>query len=306
MAGIERTNASTQPIAPRQSKPLGPEPIDPEIEGFKAAEAKGYETDGLRLSHKKAGEHGEEGGYEAWMESVAHTAHQPHGWMHAVEAGEHAVVGASRAFRAGRAAVVASEVAEAASEGIQHAKHAHKGLLEKGEELVGHGLSKAGKGVAQAIEKLPGGKAVVKGVSTAAGAPGRAAASGAKALDGALEGTALAAKGLKFTGAAGRFVETVGGRLPIVGALLGGVIAAVDVKSAAHTFHDPHASTKDKAIAGTQAGFSVASGLLGVGALGVAGAAAIGLTAPVSVPLLMTAAAITGAVSFGLSFFRHH
>jgi hypothetical protein len=155
------------------------------------------------------------------------------------------------------------------------------------------------------VSKLPGGSKVVSGVKAVFGAPGRAAGAAARAADTALEGSRIG-NAVRLTGSTGRFIANAGGRIPIVGAVLGGVIGAVDVKDALHTLKDPHATTKDKVIAGSQGVLSGASGILGIGALGVAGAAAIGLTAPVSVPLLLGAATITGVGAFALSFFKKH
>lgn len=230
------------------------------------------------------------------VDDVAHKGHNPHAALHAVEAGEVLAKGGAKVIsRLARGASVAAEV-------VHHPGQGHHGLLGKFETLVEKGFSKLGGWLSAGVAKIPGGQKFLDGTAKLLGAPGRALGPG---MDAALAGTRLG-KAAQFTGSGGRLVANMGGRIPVIGALLGGVIAWVDAKSAIKTLKDPKASGTEKAIAGTVGGLSVVSGVAGMGALGVAAAAAIGFTAPVSVPLLLGVAAVTGIASFALGFFKKH
>ena len=236
-------------------------------------------------------QHGEE---HSTLEDIAHTAHNPHGALHAVEAGEHALKTASRFVgRAGRAATVAAEV-------THHPGQGHHGLLGRLEHGVEKFWAKATQVIGGGIRKIPGGGRTLDALDRAVGAPGRVMGPG---LDKALVGTRVGSA-VKFTGAGSRFLQGMGGRIPVIGSVLGGIIAVADYRSSMQILRDPKATTGEKVVAGSQGALSVASGVAGVGALGVAAAVALGFTAPVSVPLLLGVAAVTGIASFALSFFK--
>lgn len=289
---------------------LRPVPQKPVVQ---AAETGKIGTDQAAFSaHAREGAHGEggHGGVENYphgdgghggaanepsaIDDLAHGAHNPHGALHAVEATETLVkVGARVVGRASRAAAVAAEV-------THHPGQGHHGLLGKLEHAAETFFAKAGNVLGAGIRRIPGGGKVLDGLSHALGAPGRVLGPG---LDKALLGTRVG-QAAKFTGSGGRLVANMGGRIPVIGALLGGVIAVADARSSLKILNDPKATTTEKVVAGSQGGLSVISGVAGVGALGVAAAAAIGLTAPVSVPVLLAVAAVTGIASFALSFFK--
>lgn len=305
---IERTPASG--VDPKLLTPLAPGPVAVDatyvakpqlpVDGAKLSGPLGLKPDPLATygdaQHAKANEKHAEGGHDA-LTDLAHTAHSPHAAMHAVEAGEHLVVSAGRV--ASRVLRSGATVAEA--QGVGHAAgHEPHGILAKAEHAATKAFSWLGRGLARGFKALPGGKQVAAWGTKLWQGPGKAMGPG---LDQALKGTQVG-KAVQFTGSGGRFVTTMGGRLPIVGALLGGVIAVVDYRDMMHTVRDPKASGREKGLAVAQGSLSVASGVLGAGALAAAGAIAVGLTAPVSVPALLLAAAITGALSFGISFFR--
>lgn len=246
-------------------------------------------------------------GAHSLLEDVAHGAHSPHGAMHAVEAGEHLLAPVARA--AGRVLRTGASVAEvqplaqavvAESAHAGHALHQHHGSLVKAERWVSRVVVKGLAWTARGLRRLPGGKPFVAGVARVWKGPGRVMGPG---MDAALQGTRLG-QAVRFTGSGGRFVQALGGRLPIFGSVLGGVIAVVDVRDAIRTCRDPKQPAREKWLAGAQGSFSAISGVLGLGALAAAGAIAIGLTAPVSVPALLLGAAVTGVVAFGLSLFR--
>lgn len=286
-------------------------PIAKKADGAKTTEVKhddkpkAHTGDAVHLSaHAKDAAHGDE---HSMLKDIAHKAHNPHGALHAIEAGEGALRVASRvATQGSRAASTVAEAAEVAQNAAHHG-HAggHHGIIGKAEHLVSRGLSKAGSFLGNLISKVPGGSRVVNAVKGVVSAPGRAAGAAATAVDGAIAGTRVG-NAVKLAGSGARFMGQIGGRIPLVGAVLGGVIGVVDAKDAIHTLQDKKATTKEKVIAGSQGLLSAASGALGVGALGVAAAAAVGLTAPVSVPVLLGAAAITGVGAFALSFFKKH
>jgi hypothetical protein len=219
------------------------------------------------------------------IDHLAHTTHTPHGLMHTVEAGERAVHAAGRLARqAGR---VASAGAEAAGE-VHHLAHGHAGIFARMEAAVSGVVARGASAVGAVFRAIPGGARAID-------AAGRASATLGRLGEGLVAGT-------RFAGAGGRVAAAMGGRLPIVGAALGGVIAVADLRGARRIIDDPHASPRDRIVAAGQAGLSVVSGVTGVGALAVAGAVALGLTAPVSVPLLLGASAITGVGAFAASF----
>lgn len=284
-----RTHAKATGEIPAETGKIGTDKSAFSGEAHAAAGADpGLETYPVGEEH-----HGEE---HTLVDDIAHKAHNPHGALHAVEAGEVLVKGGARLVtRAARGASVAAEV-------VHHPGQGHHGLLGRLEAAVETGVSRLGKWFGAGIAKIPGGQKFLDGTSKLLGAPGRALGPG---VDAALAGTRLG-KAAQFTGSGGRLVANMGGRIPVIGALLGGAIAWVDARSSLKILNDPKASGAEKAVAGAQGGLSVVSGLAGVGALGVAAAAAIGFTAPVSVPLLLGVAAVTGIASFALSFFKKH
>ncbi|MEB3224120.1 MAG: hypothetical protein VKS61_18760 [Candidatus Sericytochromatia bacterium] len=221
------------------------------------------------------------------IDHLAHSTHTPHGLMHTVEAGERAVHAAGRLARqAGR---VASTASEAAGEAHHLAEaHGHAGIFARLEAAGSRAAGWLGGVVGGGIRALPGGARALEAAGSATAAVGRAA-------EGLVAGTRLA-------GAGGRLTAAMGGRLPVIGAALGGVIAVADVRGALRIIDDPASRPRDRVVAAGQAGLSVVSGVTGVGALAAAGAVALGLTAPVSVPLLLGASAITGLGAFAASF----
>jgi hypothetical protein len=219
------------------------------------------------------------------IDHLAHTTHTPHGLMHTAEAGERAVHAAGRLARqAGR---VASAGAEAAGD-VHHLAHGHAGLFARLEGAVSGLVARGAAAMGAGLRAIPGGARAVD-------AAGRAGAAIGRLGEGLVAGTRLA-------GAGGRLAAAMGGRLPVVGAALGGVIAVADLRGARRILDDPHATPRDRIVAVGQAGLSVVSGVTGVGALALAGAMALGLTAPISVPLLLGASAITGVGAFAASF----
>lgn len=141
-----------------------------------------------------------------------------------------------------------------------------------------------------------------RGLKAADAEAGRAAGRAAIAIDRGLEGTRLG-QTIHVSGSGGRLAASLGGRMPVVGALMGGVVGAIDVRRAILTIRNPHATTRQRWLAGAQGAMSGLSGLFGLGALGVAAAGAMGLALPVSVPILLMAGAAAGAASFIISFF---
>lgn len=280
--------APAKPAAPAAPAPAADHPAPVPEEGLK-----------LSAAARAAAPAGHD---EDLMSYVAHKAHNPHGALHAVEAGEHAVHSGAKLLSraAGRAAAQGTRAAAATAEAAHHG--GHHGLIGKFETLIERGASAASRFFSRAIGAVPGGTRAANAVKDALRVPGRVLGPG---VDKVLTGTRVGAA-VRATGSGGRMVAQMGGRIPILGAVLGGVIGVVDVKSSLTIMQDPQASGKEKAIAGTQGLLSATSGALSVGALGVAGAAALGLTAPVSVPLLLTAAAVTGVGAFALSFFKKH
>lgn len=297
---VQRKSANTQPIQGVKPAAKGAAPAEAHVTGKIGQDTASFSRAGAHSPEAKGAEgHGEE---HSTLQTIAHKTHYPHAAGHVVEAGEVAIAQGARVLRGARAVEVAGG-AKSAVHAAEHAGHGHAGLLHKLEAGVGKLTSRVLSGSASLLSKLPGGSKLVSGIKTVAAAPGRLFGSGAQAADSALAGTRLG-NAVRLTGSGGRFVGAMGGRLPIVGAVLGPVIAAFDLKTARETFADPKATRRDKIVSGTTAALSVTSGALGVGALAVAGAVAVGLTAPVSVPLLLAGSAITGAAAFAVSFFR--
>lgn len=281
-----KDSTNTQPRTPRQA-PVQHGPEVGKIAGDQAA----FSARSREGAHAEDEHHAEE---HSTIDQIAHSAHNPHGALHAVEAGEGLIhAGARLLGRGARAATVAAEV-------THHPGPGHHGLLGRLEHAVEKFWDKATNVAAAGIRRIPGGDKALTGLSKALGAPGRALGPG---VDKVLVGTRLG-QAAKFTGSGGRLVANMGGRIPVIGALLGGVIAVADTRSSLKILNDPKATTTEKVIAGSQGGLSVVSGVAGVGALGVAAAVAVGFTAPVSVPLLLSVAAVTGIASFALSFFK--
>lgn len=302
-------------VEPKPLAPLAPS-LGVAVDATHVAKGPGVVLDGAHLSAAHGpkpdplatyGDEGHGEGQHDLLSDVAHKAHSPHGAMHAVEAGEHMLAPVGRALgrlaRSGASAAeaqVAAQAVVAESAVAGHALHQHHGLLVRAEQAVGRGFTRLGAWMAKGIRAIPGGGKALDWTARAWGGPARALGPG---LDKALVGTQVG-KAVTFTGSGGRMVGAMGGRLPIIGALLGGLIAVVDYRDAVHTIQDPKQSTKEKVLAGTQGAFSVVSGFLGMGALAAAGAVALGFTAPFSIPALMLGAAVTGVVAFGVSLFR--
>ncbi|HEY9722257.1 MAG TPA: hypothetical protein V6D47_09595 [Oscillatoriaceae cyanobacterium] len=122
------------------------------------------------------------------------------------------------------------------------------------------------------------------------------------AIDDGLDGTRLG-EAIHLSGSGSRLVATMGGRMPIIGTLMSGIVGVIDVRRAIHTMEDPAATTRDRWIAGAQGAASGLSALFGMSALGVAALSAIGVALPISVPVLLLAGAASGAASFLISFF---
>ena len=287
MSDLRLNPADNTHVAPRTPRPAqAPNGAEVKIGGDHAAFS-GKSKDAHAKGHEDA---------HSVLEDIAHTAHNPHGAMHAVEAGEHGLKVVSRVI--GRAGRVAAAGAELTHEGGQ----AHHGLLGKLEHWIEKGTKAAGNLLSKGIRAIPGGGRALDLADRAISAPARWMGPG---LDKALVGTRVGSA-VKFTGAGANFLSRMGGRIPVLGSVLGGIIAVTDARSSLKIMNDPKATTKEKVIAGSQGGLSVISGVAGVGAMGVAAAAAIGFTAPVSVPLLLGVAAVTGIASFALSFFKKH
>jgi hypothetical protein len=282
MGNVDRTTGASEPV------PYQPPRAVASSTGIRKPTLAG---DALELRRPAAPHAGSEDPSELLeqVEDLAENVHRPHGAMHAIEAGEHVVGAASRAFRSGgRALGSAAEVVGG---------H-HHGLLGRAEALVTRGLKVATRWTALRVARVPGGLAVVRGTQRVLGLPGRLL--GPK-LDALLAGTRIG-RAARFTGSGGRMVTTMGGRVPLIGAALGGVIAVADVRHAWTTLRSPHVSRGGKVIAATQGILSAVSGALGVVALGGAAAIALGLSVPFAVPTLLGAAAITGMGAFALSF----
>ncbi len=291
-------DSTTNQLRPPAQKPVAHATetgkIGTDQAAFSARAREGQHGEGVENYPDGDGGHGGAGNEPSAIDDIAHGAHNPHGALHAVEAGETLVkVGARFVGRASRAAAVAAEV-------THHPGQGHHGLLGRFESFVEKIWAKSANVLGAGVRRIPGGGKALDGLSRALGAPGRALGPG---VDKVLVGTRLG-QAAKFTGSGGRLVANMGGRIPVLGALLGGVIAVADARSSLKILNDPKATTTEKAVAGTQGGLSVVSGIAGVGALGVAAAVAIGFTAPVSVPLLLGVAAVTGIASFALSFFK--
>lgn len=229
------------------------------------------------------------------IDDLAHTAHNPHGAMHAVEAVEVAGQAGARVIgRLTRGAAIAAEVSHDGARG-------HHGVLGKLEKLIDRGFKWTGRLLGRGVRAVPGGGRALDGLKRGLGYPGRLLGPG---LDAALVGT-RASNTLRMTGSAGRFFGTLGGRIPVIGAVFGGIIAVADYRATMKVLRDPKASGGQMAIAGTQGLLSVTSGAVGVAALATAGLAAIGLiTAPAWIVPAMGIAAIAGAGAFVLTFFK--
>ncbi len=203
-----------------------------------------------------------EGGKRGIMEAIAHRAHVPHGTVHAVESVERGGLLLNRSLR------LLSAGAES------HHGQPHRGVWGRLEDSV-VALGRWGK---RRIERLPGFDRLL------APRPVR--------------GVTQRVHQSKVVRLWGRTAQTMGGRIPAVGSVLGVAIAVTDAQRTQAVLANPHSERKARVLAISQGGLSVVSGVSGATAL-VAAAARLNL--PIGVPMMLSVSALTGFGAFLLS-----
>jgi hypothetical protein len=246
-----------------QQKPSAP----PGEKTAKAVES-GRSHDRLTIrAHTAHGSQHPDEGKRSVVDAIAHRGHVPHGTIHAVESLEKGGIVLQRNLR------LLSAGAES-----HHAKP-HQGIWGRLEDAYAVTRRRVWKN----IQGTPG----LGGIAQRP-VP-RAMARTSQAFEQSQVGTLWH-----------RTTRQMGGRIPTVGSALGVAIAVSDARRAHALLKDPHSSRKDRILAVSQGGLSIASGVAGALALG----AAAGLGIPVNVHALLTAAALTGLGAFVLSFMQ--